>query len=267
MDTIQKTLSIRLQPDGFLFSTHNITEDDSFSLQEVPIAPGPDYNSRLKNRILDTKELLCDYKEIHITVATPRFTLFPVYEIEEATAGRFYGLTCSETKEPETLLQEIHTGSGIGFIFGIDQELCNFLNRTFPEVKYHHPLCILHSYFSEKSKMGNNAKMIVQLPEHGIDLLVYRNGRLQLANSYPDNGIENMAYHIMNTWLKCGLDARQDLLQLAGNKAIQAKLTELLSPLLKHIMPAVFPAQLFSLGQATLNAPWDTILLTFYPHL
>lgn len=267
MDTIQKTLSIRLQPDGFLFSTHNITEDDSFSLREVTIAPGPDYHGRLKNRILDTEELLCDYKEVHITVATPRFTLFPAYEIDEATAGKFYRLTCSEAKEPETLLQEIHTGSGVGFIFGIDRELYNFLNRTFPEVKFHHPLCILHSYFSEKSKMGNNAKMIVQLSDRGIDLLVYRNGHLQLANSYLDNEIENIAYHIMNTWLKCGLDAHQDLLQLAGNKSIQAKLSEQLSPLLSHIMPAVFPAQLFSLGQDTLNAPWDTILLTFYPHL
>lgn len=267
MDTIQKTLSIRLQSDGFLFSTHNITEDDSFSLKEVSIAPGADYNSRLKNRILDTEDLLRDYKEVHITVATPRFTLFPAFEIDEATASRFYGLTCSEAQEPETLLQEIHTSSGVGFIFGMDQEIYNFLNRTFQEVRYHHPLCILHSYFSEKSKMGNNAKMIVQVSEHGIDLLVYRNGHLQLANCYPDSEIETIAYHIMNTWLKCGLDTHQDLLQLAGNKAMQAKLTEQLSPLLDHIMPAVFPAQLFSLGQDTLNAPWDTILLTFYPHL
>lgn len=266
MDTTQKTLSIRLQPDGFLFSTLNTTEDGSFRMREVTVTPGQDFPARLKNQILETGDLLGNYRAVHITVATPRVTLYPALTIDETTAERLFRLACGETDDAETMMHEVHASSGIGFIFGIDEELAHFLGRTFPEAIYHHPLSILHAYFVEKSKMGNNAKMIAQVSRHGIDLLAYRNGQLLLAHSHADEAPDDMAYHILNTWDKCGLEAHRDLLQLAGDKLIQAQLTERLAPVVEHIVPAVFPAQLFDLGPDTLHAPWDTILLTFYPH-
>jgi hypothetical protein len=256
---LQEILSIRLRPGGFSFYTYNVLEEDSFSRTEVDVAPGVGSNERLQDSIFAHEELLRDYQEVHCTVATTRFTVVPP-ELDDECAEEMFRLVCGKTDQPECLLHERE--GEIHVIYALDEALHLFLTRTFQGIRFHHPLCTLHSHFAEKCKMGNQAKMVVHVQRGDQEILVYRKGRLQLANLYHEELADNILYYVLNTWTQCKMDQNADHVLLCGDRELQKQLTDGLQPIVRQTMPAVFPAGFFRLGQLTLEAPWDTLLLT-----
>ena len=280
MNFNNNTLSIRLRSDGFSFAIYDKLEDHSFQWKEVKVAPGEDYVERLKKAIVEQEELLNEsYRQIHVTVATTRMIVAPSKLVEamqttcdtasenvpEEAIESIFKTTLTELSREEVHLTEKHAPSEVIFGFGMDKDLYNFMQRTFPDVAYHHPVTTLHAYFSEKSKLGNNAKVYAHFSEEELIILIYKNGKLQLANFYNTmSSSENAIYYLLNTWAQCNLDNRQDLLQLAGNKELIAKVTPTIKQIIDYTEPAIFPMELFRLGTETLKAPWDVTLLTYF---
>jgi hypothetical protein len=258
---LQNILSIRLCPDGFSFSTYNVLEEDSFHTHRVDIAPGADFQARVQEQVYACEELLADYQESHCTVVTQRCTVVPDTATDEE-AEAMYRLVCGPTEAPEVLLHERHEATGVHWVYGLDEELHSFLARTFQGVTFHHPLATLHAYFVDKCKVGNQAKMVAQIYPGDQQLLIYRKGRLQLANSYAEREPTNILYYLLNTWTQCGLDNGLDHLLLTGDKQLIKELTQQLTPIVRETMPAVFPTGFFRLGQETLETPWDVLLLS-----
>jgi hypothetical protein len=256
---LQDNLSIRLCPDGFSFYTYNVLEEDSFCRENVEIAPGADFNARLQELVFAHPRLLADYQECHCSVVTTRFTVVPP-ECDEAEGEKMFHLVCGTADEPEQLLHS-HEG-GVHFVYALSEELHHFLTRTFQGLRFHLSLATLHNYFAEKCKEGNQAKMVAQMCSGDQQLLVYRKGRLQLANAYREQEPANMLYYLLNTWVQCGMDNGFDQLLLLGDKHILKELTTQLTPIVRQTMPAVFPTGFFRLGQGTLDAPWDVLLLS-----
>jgi hypothetical protein len=259
--TLQDILSIRLCPDGFSFSTYNVLEEDSFHTHRVDIAPGADFCARLQEQVYAREELLRDYQECHCTVVTRRQTAVPA-AVSEAEAEAMFRLVCPPAEAPEVLLHERHEATGVHWVYALDEELHSFLTRTFQGLQFHLPTATLHAYFVDKCKVGNQAKMVAQIYPGDQQLLIYRKGRLQLANSYAEHEPSNILYYLLNTWTQCGLDNTLDHLLLIGDKQLLKELTPQLQPIVRETMPAVFPAGFFRLGQETLEAPWDTLLLS-----
>jgi hypothetical protein len=144
-------------------------------------------------------------------------------------------------------------------IYGIDDDIYSFLNRTFSSPKYYHHISILSEYFALKSKFGNNDKMYVQLRDSRLDIICVKKGKLLLANSYHFNHVNDIAYFILNTWSQIKYDAKTDLLNITGERDLVEQTTSILSPYLAMIAPVVFPAQLFPIGKEFINAPFDLI--------
>ena len=280
MNFNNNTLSIRLRSDGFSFAIYDKLEDHSFRWKEVKVAPGEDYVERLKKSIVEQEELLSEnYRQIHVTVATTRLIVVPgrLMEAMQATCDTaaqndsnealesIFKTTLTEPTREEVHLTERHAPSDVIFGFAIDKDLYNFLQRSFSEVAYHHPVTTLHAYFSEKSKLGNNAKVYAHFTDEELIILIYKNGKLQLANFYNTmSSSENALYYLLNTWAQCNLDNRQDLLQLAGDKEVIAAVTPTIKQIIDYTEPAIFPMELFRLGAETLKAPWDVTLLTYF---
>lgn len=252
-------LSIRLTPNGFSFSIQNFLADNSFFFENIPFPTGTPLLSSLEEAILKHDYLLLPFKKINIIIASERFTLIPDELYNESTKEKFYEFNLGDRKE--RLLTDKLPHSGVVNVYGIHEEVHAFMMRTFSNPVFHHHLSILTEYFSLRSKMGNSAKMICQVREGMLDICCFRKGHLQLLNTFSFKHINDASYFILTCWEHLGMDQKTDTLQLTGEVNLTQPLTALLSPYLAEIIPVVFPAQIFSLGQETMLASFDLIAL------
>ena len=260
------TLSIRLAPDGFSFSTHSMAVDNSFVYREAPFASAAAdqahsaaYLAALEEYVLQHEELLQPYRRVEIVVASTRFTFIPSELYGAESAPEWYRFTLQPA--PEKILVDLLEHTGARCVYGIDEALYGFLCRTFPEARFRHHMSVLSEYFAIKSRQGNTDKMICQLSGGMIDILCYGKGRLRLANSYRFRYINDAAYYVLATWKSLAMSQQVDTLHLAGSRTQTAEMTRLLSKYIAKVSPVKFPAQMFNIGQESLNAPFDLIVL------
>ena len=146
-------------------------------------------------------------------------------------------------------------------LFGIEHELYTFLCRTFANPTILHPLTPLCEYFFLHSRNGNEAKAYLHLREERCDLIVYKQGRLLLGNTFDFNTADDVAYFTLLAWKQLSLDQTRDRLYLAGEKSLRQPLTALLQTYIKNVLPYPFPSQLFRLGKETIDAPFELITI------
>ena len=253
------TLSIRLMPNGFSFSRYDLRKDDSFSYQKTVFPQGTSYIHALEDAVLNNELMLQPYKEVNIIVVSEHFTLIPKILDSSSARESFYNLNIESDKE--VILDNELRQTGMVNVFGIEREIYGFICRTFLSPRFYHHLSVLSEYFYQKSRIGNNAKMICQTRNNIIDILCFEKGRLILANTFRYYNIKDAAYLILNGWQQVAFDARKDTLQITGDNALTKQIQQVIRPYLANIEPIVFPTQFLKYGEATINAPFDMIAL------
>ena len=218
-------LSIRLLPGGFSY-TWGERPADFISLS------GNDPVAEFEDAILSRQELLRTWDLVICEVHTSRVAVLPAdLPVDEAKAH--YDLLLPEADSEEKVMCD--TDSGISFWFGMNARICHFLQRTFLNVVYRHPLCSLHAYWQTKVPFGTNARMIAEVSLAALQLLVYRDGKLHLAIRHETSDLRNMTYMILNTWHQLQLNHLKDMLILTGDSTLCTKLQEQTREIIKNV--------------------------------
>ena len=200
-DNVNK-ITIRLLPDGY-----------SFLNQDHPIQRGADFIERIKESLLEGIEC-CDVPETATfvcSVENVRFCLSPLET--DLDAEQSYRFCLSEAEQEETLLHLEDVAHGIRFTFGIDTQLYHFLQRNCPEITFTHPLFELFTQWASKEEVKQNC-MVAEAGENFLNLLIFKEGKLQIANRFENTSEEDIVYHVMNCWTQCTLDVLDDKLYL-----------------------------------------------------
>jgi len=200
---VVRKISIRLQPDGF-----------SYLNQFFPIHPGADFNRRMEEAMLEALEASdeTDTDECICSVENLRFCLSPT-DIEASTAELMYRTTLPSAEQEETLVELKDDVRGIRFTFGIDSQMYHFILRNLPNVEFTHPLFELYRQWADSEEAKSNC-MVADASEKHLNLIVFANGNLVLANRFEVNDTESTIYHMMNCWTQSGLDVLDDKLYL-----------------------------------------------------
>ncbi len=256
-----KHLLVNLRNDGIYFATFDPLEDDTYQSCTIDFtAKNLTLCENVKNSIYENPQLLQEYDRTYLLVDTPRFTLVPE-EME----------TCEENRTPyydfcypghnDYIVENRLTLNRAYLLFGLDRELYTFLCRTFPVATVLHPLTPLSEYFFLHSRNGNEAKVYLHLRRERFDLIVFKQGRLLLANTFDYTTADDIAYFTLLSWKQLSLDQARDRLYLAGEKSMRQPLTEILQKYLKSVLPYPFPSQLFRIGKETIDAPFELITI------
>lgn len=211
-----KKISIRLLPDGF-----------SFFNQIYPIRPGADFNQRLKETLLDTiSNSNMEQADINVcSVENARFCLSPL-AISDEQACQMYELTLPSAEQEETLIHLSNESHGIRFTFGIDSQLYHFILRNWIGVSFTHPLFELFLQWVNRQEVAEDC-MIAQNQDNSINLLVFKQGKLNLANRFETTSEDNIIYFLMNCWMQSELDVLDDKLFLITDSAeIRQKISQ-----------------------------------------
>lgn len=212
----------------------------------------------LEDAIYETPLLLGDYRRTRVLVHSSQFVLLPAdtadTDCEALLRHAFPGDDGDAAVCPMPL-----NGAKVACL--LPRGMQAFLGRTFNfPVVYHHlvPLC---EHFKGLNRANDSSRMFLNLSEGNMDIVIYRNGELHCANTYPFTNTEDATYFALNAWRSWGLDQLTDELQLTGDRAMLATMMPQLREYVKYVMSAVYPAAAMQLGRNAMQAPLDLILL------
>lgn len=231
-----ENMTIRFTPDGFSFT--ECPNSASVLLDDAPlheITPGPDYQSRLHEQLLDQLSTGDEVRDITCQFVSTRVMALPPDVNDQELATAMYQLTMGKGDcEEQVLLQPVSLNNGQEVIlcFGIDRQLYLFLQRNFGEVVYEHHLATL---LTQGSRMASGNCMVVRCDSQFLELALFRQGKLDVVNVYRTSHTENRSYYVMNTWLQQNLDQMQDNLLVLSQNTEGLQIRANLHRFIKHV--------------------------------
>ncbi len=235
-------------------------EDNSLIYREIVLdSAAQSIQKAIEEAIYDNPLLLSDFARVDCIIETDKFTIIPSEIDNPDVQEKIFRETFPsfEGNVLENKLKELE----VSIMMGIDEELVNFLRRTFnnPCIQHHlAPLCI---YFNRKNRLGNAGKMYAHIHDNKLDLLVFGRDSLKFANTFAFREPLDAMYYIFACREMLHLDASSDELFVSGDNAMREAITPMLREYLAYVMPVIFPAAMFKTGKDALNAPFDLIVL------
>ena len=257
-------MTIRFAPDGFSFidcsGASSSPLDDATSprlsvatsalLDDAPfheVAPGPDYQQRLHEAVLNVLPESETPLDLTVQVLSERVVILPP-DTDPELATSMYHVTLSDLDEPEQVLLQLLTlpsGQRVTLCFGIDRQLYLFLERNCGDLRFEHHLATLlqgassapafQSQPSMAAQPASQACLATMVTPQFLELALFRSSQLVLANVYRTSQADNRRYYVLNTWLREGLDQLHDRLLILGNGVPATQLHTALQPFIKHI--------------------------------
>lgn len=217
-----------------------------------------DYLKALENAVYDNPLLLDDYKQVRVLVGSQHFVVVPP-EGDDFDAQDMLEATFPDV-EGDVAVCNLKR-CDVKLAFEVPKGVLAFLQRTFntPPVFHHlHPLCEHYKRLNEGSEIS---RMFLNMTDSHMDMVIYRNGNIVLANSYDYRSPQDAAFFALHAWDSLGLDRLTDEVQLTGLKKERDAIAPILREYIGFVMPAIYPAAALRIGQNAMKAPFDLIML------
>lgn len=237
-------------------------EDHSLITETIPLDPAASSVTRaIEEAVYARPVLLGDYKRVSIVVRTDCFTLLPDIVSDNGVIDEITAVYLPQTATGHVIVDNPLPGLGAVLRMGVQEELYNFLMRTFNCPRLYHNLTPLCLYFNGSNKSGNVRKTFVNLRHDSFDIMAFGHGTLSIANTFSFRDPMDAVYYILACREMLGMDTEDELL-LCGNRGVRDTLTPILRQYLSFVMPVIFPSAMFKAGgQTAMNAPFDLIVL------
>ncbi|MDE5953588.1 MAG: DUF3822 family protein [Duncaniella sp.] len=253
-------LLLRISRDALHVVIYSIVEDNSLVYRRFNLdTASSSWIGALQNVIYDNPAILSDFRRVYCVVETEKYLLVPS--------------ACESVADRTLLFGAAFPGSGLEMavdetgalnaiaITAIEPELRGFINRTFQRVSIVSHIASLCRYAALNGSLGNKVRMIANMRERAVDVIVIDGRRLMLANTFAYDKPDDAAYYLLAVRQRLGLDANNDELLLAGDLACKEEIMPMLRNFVARVMPVIFPPQMFKAGREAMLAPFDLITL------
>lgn len=249
-------LLLRVSREAVHAVVYSIVEDNSLVYRRFPIDPAAtSWVGSIENVVYDNPALLSDFRNIYCIVESRDFVVIPSPCRQES---QLLFSTAFPDSKLEVLTDETGTRNAT-VLTGIEPELRGFINRTFHRVRLSGHISSLCRYFASRSGQGNNVRMVANIRESSLDVIVTDSRQLKLANTFSFSAVADAAYYLLACRQRLGLDPHSDELLLSGDQKVREELTPILRTYISRVMPVIFPPQMFKAGKDSMLAPFDLI--------
>ncbi len=177
---------------AFAFSTYHL--DPKFSL-----------TTNLREASQTEALLRAPYKgTVQILVSSPT-TFVPLAEFQEEDAKAIYDF-CIPPTEKRRVFYDIVPSANCVVLFSLKETIFKTLNTTFPQSNFISSVTPLLRHFSQKgiSRPGQT-RIFVYAHNQSMDLSIFEDTRLIMANSYPMSAPTDVAYFTFNLTTQLGI--------------------------------------------------------------
>ena len=215
----------------------------------------------LENAVYDTALLLEEYSRITIVLHSQHFVVMPAQLAEQKIARQVFDASFSQLEGELMLCKVKNTDAAIAC--DVPQGVTAFLARTFGTPTLLHHLAPLCAYCAE-AYADDNGCLHININDKEAHIVATRNGKLQLANTYPYRSLDDIIYFALAAFKECRFDSRADKILLTGDNELRSQLAEQLRQRISYVMPEVFPAQALQLGKDVITLPFNLVTLALY---
>ncbi|MCL2649504.1 MAG: DUF3822 family protein [Candidatus Azobacteroides sp.] len=254
-------LFFRISDERSSFSIYNPVEDGSFFYYEIEEKFSGNSFENIKEFFYVNDFLLASYRKVFVVNNTSAFTFVPVNIFNEEKKENFFQFNFSDV-ENKLLIQTMRKPELV-ILHTISKNVFDFFNRSFIAPQYIHHLSPLFSYFSEKLRLGNANKLIINLQDKGLDILCFApSGDFLFANHFKYAHLNDVVYYIFFIWKQTNLNQLKDFIYVAGNSSQKAELITQLQKYVQNVFPVnITPSEHFS-GLDIQHVPFDLTALT-----
>ena len=254
-------LSFEIFDKFYSFSLYNPIEDGSFFYHEIERETHGDAFSSFKSFFYDNEFLSESFRQVFVVNNTSTFTFIPENISDEKDKEEFLKFNFFDNTD-KILVQKINKPE-LSILHGINEDVFEFFNRTFSDLKFIHHLSPTLFYFVEKCRMGNNTKLVVNLQNAGLDILCFTpSGDFVFANHLKYNHLNDALYYIFFLWKQFNLNQLKDFIYIVGNSVQKPELIKQVQKYVHNVFPInLTPKEHFS-GINLQNIPFELLSLT-----
>lgn len=251
-------LSIRLKPNGFSFVIYCQNDPDIFYYKENNFGNRFSYNESIKKLIFDFTFFSNPFRKVTVAVTSNEFTLVPDAFFERKWAEKYFHFNVNH-ENMHILSQHIASVNG-NVVFGIEEELHNFLSRNLCNPVFAHSIVPLIERFSKHNPSTSHKRCFLDWFENHLTIVCFEHETLLSANQFECRQPLDALYLIVGIWEKLEIDQLNDTLYLTPFFAKETEATDMLKQLIRNIEIIDFrpKATLSELDRQTL--PTDLLL-------
>lgn len=253
-------LSMRIAPKGFMFSISDPINVRNYCLRETSFAVESSLTENIKRIVFELNFLTQQFKQTNVVVVSTQYDLVPNEYFDNKEKNEYYGLIHSSHNDPKHVLLRENVSQQNTTLFGLEEEVYEFLSRSLFEAHFYHHTNLLTTLFESKIRNTETKKMFVNFHAPFLDIFVFDGMRLEHCLSYEDEAINNQLFYILKIWEQCGLDQLHDRLYVAGNA--DKELLYTIQQYISTIEIVNTPSEVYLWNEEAQKAPFDLITLS-----
>nr|WP_290629217.1 DUF3822 family protein [Altibacter sp.] len=258
---IQKKLSVQIALTGLSFLVSNPdTKEPMFYTEKKFSSPHTP-----EELLLELQRSFSEYKELEhpteviLLYATNVYAPVPLSLFDETKASEYLKFN-SKILANDYISHDTLESAGTVVVYIPYVNINNYIFDRFGSFQYYHATTVLLRSFLASEKHSRDAKVFVHVTETHFDLLVLKEGTLQLCNSYLYKTPEDFVYYILFCFEQLNLNPETVPVTFVGSISEESDLYHIVYRYIRNVTVATANS---AKGQATLDErPQNNYLLT-----
>lgn len=223
-------LSIRLQPDGLLFSVFDPENQKYIGFESVMLAGATEiYEFISKSDLLIRK-----FKKTTCITPASKYTIVPGALFAPDKSAEYFSFVYQLENWEELSTTKLNYDDA-ELIYASDIAYSQIAKDYFPHSSVLPGVAAFINYILPRFRNSRDSAMFLNLYSDNFDLLLLENGRMVFCNSFNYKTIEDLVYYTIFVADQLKVNPEKVELKLSGNIASQAELLKLLRKYIKTV--------------------------------
>lgn len=252
-------LSIRIKPDGFMFSIYEPGNEMNYCLRDTTFSGGDDLSNNVQRIIFELGFLTQEFKRTNVVIVSKDYELIPAAYFDTKNKKDLYDFT--HFNKSGYLLSGLIDKQDVVTLFNLDRNIFDFLSRNLWTPQFYHHSNLIAGLFEDKGKItSTNSKMYLNFHGNFMDVICFSGSKLRHSITFENEPAINQIYYALKLWERFEFNQLNDYLYIAGD-ADETILTHL-QLYIKNVEPINAPSEVFFWSEDAQKAPLDLLALS-----
>lgn len=214
---LPRKLYVRITENHLCFARYELRREPVFAFANYQLQVHKTIMANLKDAAQTEPLLSAPAQHTKVLVNTPT-TFVPLSEFQEEQCTLIYDFLFPSEQKRRVFYETIPSAGAV-LLFSLEETVCQEFESLFENVSFCSWQTSVLRHFSQKRSLGTHGKHIfVYGHENGVDLAVFEDRRMILANSFAAQGATDIAYYAFGMAQQALSDPLKANFYVAGNQ-------------------------------------------------